>query len=101
MGVKQFGFGDYEQSTAQTAHPARALSGRDGGCCALEAAHRSERAVLPQDQQQGRLAALSTGDYAAGPSAAAVDFTAIFGGAPCKTEIYVSALKLGVRELMK
>ena len=36
-----------------------------------------------------------------GPSAAAVDFTAIFGGAPCKTEIYVSALKLGVRELMK
>ena len=36
-----------------------------------------------------------------GPSAAAEDCIASFGGAPWKTEIYVSALTFGVRELMK
>jgi hypothetical protein len=71
MGVKQFGFGDYEQSTAKK------RTRRERFLAEMEA-------VVPwkllidliephyPSQQQGRSAVLSTGDHAAGPSAAAV-----------------------------
>jgi hypothetical protein len=51
MGVKQFGFGDYVQSRANRLI-SLALSGLDGGCCALKCADRASLGA-PSPLKQG------------------------------------------------